>query len=383
VRAKYGWAEHNSECPLECQNVTETAEPYHMTTMSYKLMKHAVINSPFVSVLVPVYNGKEYIAQCLDALCASSYRSFEIIVIDDCSTDETASIAQQKGVTVLQTPKQSGPGVARNTGAQYAKGDILLFIDADITVREKTISMVVDNFLSEPDIAALFGSYDNEPAESNFISQYKNLLHYYHHQHANREAFSFWAGCGAIRKDVFLEMGGFDAMRYKIPSIEDIELGYRLRSKGYRIILDKDIQVKHLKRWDLPSLIRTDILQRAIPWSRLILESKIMPNDLNLKISQKISSVSVFLMIFIIPLLFAGQITLFDLPLTTIVVFALMTLFANFLLLNRELYNFYMRNRGFLFAVEVIPLHILYYVYSGASFSYCWILHRFSGHDNL
>jgi len=332
--------------------------------------------TPFVSVLVPVYNGREHIVKCLDALQNSSYPHFEIIVIDDCSTDDTASIARKRGATVLRTAKQSGPGVARNTGAKHANGEVLLFVDSDVTVREDTIAKVVDDFIRDPDIAALFGSYDNEPAESNFISQYKNLFHHFHHQHAEREAFSFWAGCGAMRKDIFFEMGGFDALRYEKPSIEDIELGHRLRRKGYRIILDKNIQVKHLKRWDLRSLVRTDVLQRAIPWSRLILESKIMPNDLNLKISQKISSISVFLMIFTLPLLLFGQQSLFNVPLNVIVAFALLTLFISFLLLNRELYNFFMRTRGFLFAVGVIPFHILYYAYSGVSFSYCWVLHR-------
>ena len=357
--------------------MTETAEPYHLMTKTLRIDERQN-EYPLVSVIVPVYNGKEHIAKCLDALSASSYPSFEIIVIDDCSTDDTVSIVQQKGVTILQTSKQSGPGVARNIGAQCAKGEILLFIDSDITVQKETISLVVNNFYRDPDIVALFGSYDSEPAERNFISQYKNLFHHYHHQHAEREAFSFWAGCGAIRKNIFREMGGFDAIRYEKPSIEDIELGYRIRQKGYRIILDKNIQVKHLKRWDLLSLIRTDILQRAIPWSRLILESKIMPNDLNLKLSQKISSLSVILMIFIIPLLFLGHITLFNMSLNTAVIFALMTLFVNFLLLNRELYDFYVRNRGLIFAIAVIPFHILYHVYSGVSFSYCWITHRLS-----
>ena len=121
------------------------------------------------------------------------------------------------------------------------------------------------------------------------ISQYRNLLHHFVHQNGNREASTFWAGCGAIRRSVFEKIGGFDEKRFRRPSIEDIELGYRLRQSGYRILLDKRLQGTHLKGWNLYSLIRTDISCRAMPWSRLILETKKLPDDLNLKLGQRVS----------------------------------------------------------------------------------------------
>ena len=77
------------------------------------------------------------------------------------------------------------------------------------------------------------------PRLQGVVSQYRNLLHHFVHQHGNSEASTFWAGCGAIRRSVFEEMGGFDEQRFPTPSIEDIELGYRLRQAGHRILLDK------------------------------------------------------------------------------------------------------------------------------------------------
>ena len=333
-------------------------------------------NQPFVSVIVPVHNGSAHIARCLDTLVSSSYSSFEIIVVDDCSTDDTVAKAGRTGVQVLRLQKQSGPGAARHFGVQHARGNILLFIDSDITVRKDTIARVVDDFKRYPDIVALFGSYDDNPYESNFISQYKNLFHHFHHQQADSEAFSFWAGCGAILKKVYLEMGGFDVKRYDKPSIEDIELGYRIRKQGYRIILDKKLQVKHLKRWDLSSLMRTDIFQRAIPWSRLILETKFMPNDLNLKLSQKISLLATFLMTLLIPLILLGSIKYQDTSVNITSGLILVILCIIFLIMNRDLYKFYLRNRGLMFTVKVIPFHVLYYLYSGISFIYCWVRYR-------
>ncbi len=134
-------------------------------------------NQPFVSVIVPVHNAGEYIAMCVDALIASSYPSFEIIMVDDCSTDDSVEIARQKGITVLQLSRQSGPAAARNYAAKKAKGDILFFVDADVLVQKDTIARMVTDFNENPDIVAVFGSYDDKPAEGNFLSQYKNLSH--------------------------------------------------------------------------------------------------------------------------------------------------------------------------------------------------------------
>ncbi len=80
------------------------------------------------------------------------------------------------------SPSPGGPARARNLGASQARGEILLFVDADVTIPPGAIGQVVKVFKREPGIAALFGSYDDEPAESNFLSQYRNLLHHYVHQ---------------------------------------------------------------------------------------------------------------------------------------------------------------------------------------------------------
>jgi hypothetical protein len=111
------------------------------------------------------------------------------------------------------------------------------------------------------------------------------------HQTGKAEASTFWAGTGAVRRVAFERVGGFDEQRFPRPSIEDIELGYRLRQAGYRIFLDKSLQSMHLKQWTLRSVIRTDIIHRAVPWSRLIIESGKGPDDLNLQTSQRVSVV--------------------------------------------------------------------------------------------
>ena len=248
-----------------------------------------------VSVIIPVYNGADHFDRCLAALSLSGGAPLECIVVDDGSTDDSARIAARYGATVLSTQGRCGPAKARNIGAAAARGSLLLFIDSDVTVYPDTLSKIVAEFDADPELDAVMGSYDEEPSEPNFMSQYRNLMHSFVHQHSNRNATTFWAGCGAIRRSVFLEFGGFDE-KYRAAAIEDIELGYRMSAAGRKLILSADIKVKHLKRWSLRSMVKTDFFHRALPWSELAIRSGSIPNDLNLRMSQRISVSLVFIL---------------------------------------------------------------------------------------
>lgn len=267
-----------------------------------------------ITVIIPVFNGSQTIKKCLDAVYSSRHASFECIIVDDGSTDDSLQIASEFQVRITSTQNgPRGPAHARNVGAKEANGEILLFIDSDVMISPETLQRVQTVFDHDREIAAIFGSYDDQPEQRDFFSQYKNLYHHFVHQNAQKEASTFWSGCGAIRRDIFLQTGGFDADQYPQPSIEDIELGYRLRGLGYKISLEKDIQVKHLKRWSFIGLIKTDISQRAVPWSQLILNRKRLPNDLNVSLSQRISTILLVSLIFIAFLV--GQTNLILIPL--------------------------------------------------------------------
>jgi len=315
-----------------------------------------------ISIIVPLYNNARDLFECLSALGTSCHPDPEIIVVDDGSTDDIASVAMPMGVRLLHLAKNSGPSAARNHGARHARGDILFFVDADMVVAPGAVSRVLKLFAENPDLAAVFGSYDLKPRAKNVVSQYRNLLHHFVHQNGNPEASTFWAGCGAIHRSVFDQLGGFDEKRFPRASIEDIELGYRLRQAGHRILLDKSLQGTHLKKWTLYSMVWTDIFCRAVPWSCLILESRNAPDDLNLRASQRLSlslvslaGVFLFLAAFRIELIGLSVAALFGV-----------------IVLNRKLYNFFFRRRGFLFAVTAVLLHLFYYLYSGLSYLCVW-----------
>src|SRR5690349_17222010 len=126
-------------------------------------------------------------------------------------------------------------------------------------------------FAGDPALVAVFGAYDDDPRHPGLTSRYRNLLHHHVHSGAAGEAETFWAGLGAIRREAFEAAGGFDAERFPQPSIEDIELGARLRRGGARIVLDPSIRGRHLKAWTPWSMVRTDLTRRGIPWTRLLL----------------------------------------------------------------------------------------------------------------
>jgi len=316
------------------------------------------VNSPEVSVIIPVYNGGSQLRLCLEALRSSCCSDWECIVVDDGSTDSSVQVACNLGARVACTSRpRLGPAIARNLGASLARGDILLFVDADVLVQPDTLGLVAAIMANDPTLAACFGSYDESPGAPNFLSQYKNLMHHYVHQTSHEEASTFWAGCGAIRRDVFLGMGGFSTA-YPRPSIEDIELGYRLRAAGQRIRLEKRLQVCHLKRWTPRVLLRTEILDRAIPWARLILERGTLVNDLNLQTGQRYSAIAALLGLLAI---LVGLYEPWALTVTGLSVASLLTL-------NRVFYRYLAERRGLWFVVRALPWHWLYYLYSALCF---------------
>jgi hypothetical protein len=190
------------------------------------------------------------------------------------------------------------------------------------------------------------------------VSRYKNLLHHYVHQHGRREASTFWAGCGAIRREVFVSLGGFDE-GYTRPAIEDIELGARLRRAGYRVWLCPDVQVTHLKRWTFASLLRSDVFDRAIPWTRLILRDTHLPADLNLDVRSRLSALAAWAALGSLILGFWSAWAWIGMLLGAVVLGVL----------NADLYRFFARKGRLGFAVGAIGLHVLYFLYSSLTFA--------------
>jgi GT2 family glycosyltransferase len=285
---------------------------------------------PRLTAIVPATDSPPTLAACLEAIRAADEAPDEVIVIE----------------------QGDGPAGARNVGARRATGEILVFVDADVLPHRDAFARIRRAFAERHDLAALFGSYDDSPAAPGAVSAFRNLLHHHVHQLGAGGATTFWAGLGAIRREAFAAVGGFDAERYPQASIEDIDLGTRLAARGAWIELDPRIQGTHLKHWTLASMIETDFLRRGVPWVELLLRQEHSTPVLNLGWRHRASALA--------SLLAAVAIVRGRLRLAAAALVALAALNASF-------YSLLARRRGPAEAVLGVGLHAVHHLTGVAS----------------
>lgn len=329
-----------------------------------------------LSVIVPVHNGTGILEKSLGALRDSDLprKHWELIVVDDASTDDTGTLASQYADRVVRLDgRPHGPSYARNRGTEVAKGDVAVFIDADVVVHKSTLRQFRDVFDQQPKIAAVFGSYDDRPPASGLVSRYRNLYHHYVHHQNPGVAQTFWAGCGSVRLQAFREVGMYNEWHFSRPQVEDIELGQRLNDHGFRIMLIPEIQATHLKRWTLRNMIAADLNDRGVPWIRLLIRrgAAIESKSLNLKTREKLKTFLVGLASLTI-LLAMWQRSLMWLGVTGL-------LLGVIVVANMHLYRFFYRQGGWGFALATVPLNLLYYVINTIAAAWGWVLHHTLG----
>jgi GT2 family glycosyltransferase len=302
--------------------------------------RHPRGSAPSLAVVVPATDSPVGVARCLAALEASEYQPDELIV--------------------QREPARSGPATARNLGTASTSADVLVFVDSDIEVHPDALTRIRERFAADPGLVAVFGAYDDDPADPGVTSRYRNLLHHHVHAGAAGEAETFWAGLGAIRRDAFEAAGGFDADRFTEPSVEDIDLGMRLRRQGARIALDPGIRGRHLKAWTPRTMIATDFSRRGVPWARLLLRDGGDSTALNLDWKRRASA--------------ASSVALLGALLARRPRLAAAALLAD-LLLNRDLYALLARRGGPQLLLAGIGLHQLHQLSAAASVPVALALH--------
>lgn len=275
-----------------------------------------------LTAIVPATDAPPTLARCLEAIRAAADAPDEVVVVD--------------------RPSNASPARARNQGAHNALGDVLVFVDADVVVHADAFTLIRRSFADDHSLAALFGAYDDEPSADGETSAFRNLLHHHVHHSSAGEATTFWAGLGAIRRDVFEELGGF----VEHP-IEDIELGMRLAAAGRKIVLDPRVQGRHLKRWTLRSMVRTDLLIRGAPWVALLIRHRTGTSSLNLGWRHRFSALASI-----------AAVAAAALRRPTAAFAALVGLVA----LNRGFYELLLRKRGVRGFTAGVGLHVLHHL---------------------
>jgi len=253
---------------------------------------------------------------------------------------------------VIDGPCGTGPAEARNSGAHRATGDVIVFVDSDVLVHRDAFRKIRQAFAADPSLTGLFGSYDDDPRPGGVVSDFRNLLHHHVHQTAAGAAATFWAGIGAVRRDDFVAVGGFDERSFPRPSIEDIELGMRIVDRGGRIILDPRLQGKHLKRWSLGEMVRTDFAARGVPWVALLLRRGTSSTALNLGWRHRTTAAASLLLL----LGLARRRLALSAGLVGLIV-----------LLNHPFYRLLLRRRGATGLLSALPLHVVHHLVGLAS----------------
>ena len=227
--------------------------------------------APAVSVVIPVYNAAATLAECLTRLFQSTFFDFEVVLVDDGSTDQSPAIAANFPVRIVPTQGRVGPAAARNLGARAAGGALLFFIDSDVMVGPDTLARLAERF-AQGDVDGLIGVQAAAMRHRDLVSQYKNLWMRWTYARQTGEVPLFYTTAAAIRRDAFLRAGGFDE-GYGNPNVEDTAFGQKLARLGIRIRVQPELEVEHVKRYSLVGLLRTDFL-RAVALTRLKLRHR-------------------------------------------------------------------------------------------------------------
>lgn len=296
---------------------------------------------PVLAAVVPATDRPPTLERCTAALAAGERRPDRLIV--------------------QETPEAAGPAAGRNLGAARSGADLLVFVDSDVEVHPDALARIERRFDAEPGLAAVFGAYDDRPAAPGLTSRFRNLLHHHVHTSSAGEAETFWAGLGAVRRDAFDAVGGFDEARFPLASVEDIELGLRLRAGGGRIVLDPEIRGRHLKAWTPLSMVRTDFWRRGVPWTRLLLRDGRAGVALNLGRRHRTTAAASVLLVAALALRRPRLV---------------LATALGILALNRDFYALLARRGGPRLLVAGVGLHQLHHLTAVASVPVAVLLHR-------
>ncbi len=306
------------------------------------------------SVIIPNYNGEKNLKDCLNSITAQNYKDYEIIVVDDASTDSSCKIVKKyKQVKLIKYKKNKGPASARNKGADYAKGDILLFLDSDVSLPKNCLNLINQRFSKQKNISVIVGLPKHSKKNNNLYTDYFLSRIYHNYSMLSDKIDIIYSTMFAIRKTVFFDVGKFNE-KFKSAGIEDTELGNRLYNKGYVIKLLKDSGIIHCKKHSFRSLMKNDFL-RTRKRIKFVLRGNQIKNIfikkrfISTPINQIYSSILIFPILLTLIIAFIKPFTSF---------FLLFLLFL-FYFLNKSYINFMRKRHGMFLSIKIYMLLLI------------------------
>lgn len=235
---------------------------FHLTKGSQKQSSGSKLPAgnglTFVSVIIPVYNSEKTISACIDSLLVQNFpKKFEIIVVNDTSTDSTEKKIYSFGekIVYLKNEKNKGPAFSRNLGAKKSKGEILCFIDADCVAEKNWLKEMIEPF-NDKSVAAVQGAY--RTVQKSLVARFAQEEIEQRYEKLRSSKKIDWVGSysAAYRKDLFMREKGFDES-FPIASGEDPDLSFRIAKKGYKIIFNENAIVYHIHPDTLSKYLKT------------------------------------------------------------------------------------------------------------------------------
>jgi glycosyltransferase involved in cell wall biosynthesis len=298
-----------------------------------------------ISIVIPTYNSSRFMPNLLESIFKQAVEDMEVIIVDDCSKDDTVNIAKKYPVSVIQMEKNGGPARARNRGVNEAKGDIIFFLDSDVLVLDGTVREVKKYFENNPSANCVIGVCATEPLNKGFVPTYMAMFEYIHLVSARDGRVSVFAPrCGAIKKELFQRVGGYKES-YKGADVEDFELARRI-NRVDSIHLNPKILVRHQFVNNFNEAVR-NYFKRAVMWIHLFLKDKQFDNAGPTAPSNGIAAACSFLSFF----------SLFFIPVIPTAKNVFLALVIIFLISNLKWWNFMRRQAGLLFAVKALFLN--------------------------
>jgi len=235
-------------------------------------------NDPKLSIIIPAFNAESVIERCLHSITSQNYprEKYEIIVVDDGSTDRTVLSAKNAGADIVISLKyRSGAGNARNNGIKQAKGEFFAFIDSDCEAKNGWIKTIIKELRT---LEAIGGPIENgnthcKPAWAEYFIEFGGF-----NKNKKRSPIRFFPTCnGACRREVFFKAGGFK----KTPTAEDVLFGDSLKQIGVNLMFIPELKIQHFCRTKMKKVLLnskklgrgfviTRTISPSLPYSKLI-----------------------------------------------------------------------------------------------------------------
>lgn len=307
----------------------------------------------YYSLVVPCYNDRDALELFLKSYDPPG-DNFEMIVVDDCSTDSTAEMVKSYPVRCVRMEKNSGPAAARNRGVREAKGDVIIFCDSDIELGNDALPLIRKYFEKE-DVKSMLAAGFLPPSNKGFFPLFKHYLELSWIENnpvENTEHFS--ARLGAIHKDLFIKAGGFDESIHSA-SVEDYEFGHRV-AKLTRTRICYDIMYAHRH----PTFFRQAKLffNRACLYIPILMK-KGSPDNIGASSREAEIAISAFL----------SQLLLASGIFRPKMIILSLFFFAVHVFLSRKLFRVVLTQKGICFAMYSILVNYIlsFFIVSGAS----------------